>query len=63
MCDYEVPVLGVQQGWQCPICKRVYAPFVSECWYCGRDTVVTNIDSTGAGVNWSKLYESYINLH
>ncbi len=21
----------VQQGWQCPICKRVLAPFVSMC--------------------------------
>lgn len=20
-----------QQGWQCPICKRVLAPFVTEC--------------------------------
>ena len=23
------------QGWQCPICKRVYSPFTSMCPYCG----------------------------
>lgn len=23
--------LCAQQGWQCPICKRVLAPFVPEC--------------------------------
>ena len=28
---------GVQQGWQCPICKRVYAPFMPCCSYCGEE--------------------------
>lgn len=23
--------LGAQQGWQCPICGRVLAPFMTEC--------------------------------
>lgn len=23
----------VQQGWQCPICKKVLAPFMTECPY------------------------------
>lgn len=23
------------QGWQCPICKRVYSPFTHMCMYCG----------------------------
>ena len=58
MCDFEVPMTGVQQGWQCPVCKRVYAPFVSECSYCGRNAV-TNIES-GTGCNpifdWYKIY-------
>lgn len=26
-----VQVNFAQQGWQCPICKRVLAPFVIEC--------------------------------
>ena len=28
---------NVQQGWQCPVCKRVYAPWVQTCDKCGRD--------------------------
>lgn len=23
------------QGWQCPVCKRVYSPWVSKCEFCG----------------------------
>lgn len=33
-----------QQGWQCPICKRVYSPMTPMCWYCGNgvpNTVTT----------------------
>lgn len=41
MWNFEV---GAQQGWQCPVCKRVYAPFVTKCLYCERNTV-TNIGS------------------
>ena len=29
------------QGWQCPICKRVYSPTTSMCWYCGGDQKVS----------------------
>lgn len=37
-----------QQGWQCPICKRVLAPFVTEC-PCGGQGMqtLTVSDSTG----------------
>ena len=38
----------VQQGWQCPICKRVYSPFTPCCFNCGGDTVTT----TGTGVKY-----------
>lgn len=24
----------VQQGWQCPVCKRVYSPTTPMCVYC-----------------------------
>ena len=26
---------GVSQGWQCPICGRVYSPMTPMCMYCG----------------------------
>lgn len=28
---------AVQQGWQCPLCKRVYSPFTPCCFYCGEE--------------------------
>lgn len=34
-----------QQGWQCPICKRVYSPMTCMCYYCGGESVT----STGTG--------------
>lgn len=33
--------LGVQQGWQCPICKRVYSPTTMMCMYCGNTELKT----------------------
>lgn len=31
-----------QQGWQCPICKRVYSPHTFMCYYCSnQETVVS----------------------
>ena len=35
MCEFIVPSVGAQQGWQCPVCGKVYAPWVSECTRCG----------------------------
>lgn len=29
------------QGWQCPICKRVYSPFTHMCMYCSNKEVGT----------------------
>lgn len=38
-----------QQGWQCPICKRVYSPHTPCCFYCGADgTTKTSTDGTVA---------------
>lgn len=30
---------SVQQGWRCPICRRVYSPNTPMCWYCGREVI------------------------
>lgn len=38
--------LFAQQGWQCPICKRVYSPFTQMCLYCGQKTFTTNMKVT-----------------
>lgn len=45
-----------QQGWQCPICKRVYSPSTMMCCYCGGDTEKVP-DVRGTGVDWQK-YQS-----
>ena len=31
----EIPMSGIQQGWQCPVCKRVYSPSTYMCPWCG----------------------------
>ncbi len=35
-----------QQGWQCPICKRVYSPTTSMCYYCGNTGTTTTDTAT-----------------
>lgn len=30
-----------QQGWQCPICKRVFSPTTPMCLYCGNHEETT----------------------
>lgn len=35
-----------QQGWQCPICKRVYSPFTPSCFYCGNEQTITTTGAT-----------------
>lgn len=58
MCDYGVEIIGVQQGWQCPICKRVYAPNTPMCYYCGNgEQTTTTTWYTGTGyplIDWTK---------
>ena len=34
--DFEK--LPPQQGWQCPLCGRVYSPTTMMCFYCGNGT-------------------------
>lgn len=43
---------GVQQGWQCPICKRVYSPFTPWCYYCGEEGRTKT--STGTGTEYPR---------
>ena len=41
-----------QQGWQCPICKRVYSPFTPMCYCCGAEGITRT--STGTSSDWVK---------
>lgn len=34
------------QGWQCPICKRVYSPTTPMCTYCGGEQKTVTTTST-----------------
>lgn len=45
-----------QQGWQCPICKRVYAPNTPMCWYCGGESVTTTTTTSRitSNLDWLK---------
>ena len=50
------------QGWQCPICKRIYSPFTTMCPYCGGDnfTTTTTTNGTGEYKDFSNLYRDEI---
>ena len=62
------------QGWQCPVCKRVYSPTTPMCYYCGNNvvtTTTTNIETPKTEEDftekWKKAiqgtsdYETYLN--
>lgn len=44
---YSVP----QEGWKCPSCGRVYAPWVTECRVCGNTTTITGSSYTFTSKN------------
>ena len=49
----EEKLFSAMQGWQCPICKRVYSPFTHMCMYCGNQetqTTPTLFPNTGGFV-------------
>ena len=39
------PIIA-QQGWQCPICGRVYSPFTPMCYYCGGEQKIETSTKT-----------------
>ena len=57
--------IGVQQGWQCPICGRVYSPMTFMCYYCGGEqktitTVGTSTETNNIETNPMNSYEQFV---
>lgn len=47
--------LQAQQGWQCPVCKKIYAPNIPECLHCNNvETELKITDSEGITIDWNK---------
>lgn len=42
----DFPNTFAQQGWQCPICGRVYSPTTAMCFYCGNQKTVLTTEKT-----------------
>lgn len=45
--DYNFEAPFAPQGWQCPICHRVYSPMTMMCLYCAPSQ--TTVTTTGTG--------------
>lgn len=43
--------LGAQQGWQCPVCKRVLSPWTPECPCRGQGIETITVASTSTCKN------------
>lgn len=44
---YNNVILGyAPQGWQCPVCGRVYSPSTTMCFYCNNSPTNTNSNGT-----------------
>lgn len=44
--------MSTKQGWVCPKCGRVYAPFTPMCLYCGGEESVSIPTTTGTPPEW-----------
>jgi len=52
MSDYNIDF--IPQGWQCPICKRVYSPSTTMCYYCGNEKISAATTTGEATIDWVK---------
>ena len=44
-----------QQGWQCPVCKKIYAPNIPECLHCNNvEAELNTTDGEGLTIDWNK---------
>ena len=47
-----------QQGWQCPVCRRVYAPWMAQCLTCGGERKTYTTSNTEYMTN-DEFFEKY----
>lgn len=47
--------IGVQQGWQCPICHRVYSPMTFMCYYCGGEQKTITYTTSTENIETAKM--------
>lgn len=48
---YQYPFITFpRQGWQCPVCSKVYSPDVPSCFTCGQNMTVTCTDSSKVSI-------------
>ena len=59
---YDMPQY-IPQGWQCPVCKRVYAPDVRSCDYCGAVTITGTCVGTALNKNEKNLLGEYMDVY
>lgn len=51
-----------QQGWQCPVCGRIYSPMTFMCYYCSNGVVETTTKITLGKKDSDKEEPWYYNL-
>lgn len=59
---YEMPQY-IPQGWQCPVCKRVYSPSVPSCYCCGAITITGTHVGTALNTNEKNLLGEYMDVY
>ena len=52
--------ISVQQGWQCPICGRIYSPMTLMCYYCGGEQKIITTAGTNTETNQMNSYEQFV---
>ena len=59
MSDYNMNF--IPQGWQCPICKRVYSPSTTMCYSCGNEKFNVTTTTGEATIDWvKKISETFV---
>lgn len=49
--------VGAQQGWQCPVCKRILSPWTPECPCRGQGMETITMTSTSTGTTKINIKE------